>query len=182
MLSGWGILSPLADRSWLPLRTCHSSDRLSARTHTMHRRYHCHCPWQRFLFFYFSWVEVIVLLMGQLGSYRPTCSFHKADSLPGRAELGWNSLQHTYTEEKKTLLSQEQSPVSTPKPAPEKWRYPLPGRGMDLMAQTCTMPLVPHWAALDSSKVLLEKWDTSLLPSHPHTINKASHGLGPLKV
>lgn len=38
--------------------------------------------------------------MGHFGSYMPTFFFHRAESLPGRAELGCNSLQHTHTEEK----------------------------------------------------------------------------------
>lgn len=54
------------------------------------------------------------------------------------------------------------------------------GRGLDLVASTCTVPLVPHWAVLDPSKVLLEeRWDVSLLPSHPHTAEQSQPRLGP---
>lgn len=133
-----------------------------------------------FLCFYFSWVKVIVLLMGCFGSYMPTYSFQRAESLPGRAELGCNSLQHTHTAEKTPPL--RNGPQWAHKN--QSWRSggaPPSGSALHLVAPTFTMPLVPHGAARGSSKVLLEMWDISLLPSHPHTINKPSRGLSPLR-
>lgn len=119
--------------------------------------------------------------MGHFGFYMPTCSFHRAESLPGRDELGCNNLQHTHMVKKTPPLSGMVSHEHTKTRAGEVVVPHHQEEGWYLVAPNCTMPLVPHRAALYSSKILLEMWDVSLLPSHPHTINKASHGWDPLR-
>lgn len=53
------------------------------------------------------------------------------------------------------------------------------GRGLDLVAPACSLPLVPHRAVLDPSKVWLEeRRDVSLIPSHSHMAEESQPRLG----
>lgn len=55
-----------------------------------------------------------------------------------------------------------------------------PGRGLDLVAPACSLPLAPHRAVLEPSKVWLEeRWDVSLLPPHSHTAEQSQPWLAP---